>query len=416
MTRLSAISLCGQLVIYVLGLLLARHLGIGGFEVYVVAAATFTLLVTFVPQGLERYALRLLPPLLKRGEIDPLRGYLRFAGWRTLLASLLAAAAVASWALLTPGLSAELRTGLLVSCAALPAGALVHLALEVLTVFGRPVAAAIVFRLFVPGLVLALVCIALLLDVGLRASWALGAWGLSWALALGLMAWQLWRAAPAPLLSGNVVTEPATWAAGARPFWGHRVAVAVMAQAGVVALEALQPSSSAVGAFAAAMATAAIVQVMATATNRVYASRLSLLLEQRDFDGIDRLRVERRRWLALPLLAWLLGIFLFAPGIIGLFQPGFVTEGATALRILAVSTAASTVLSLAPTYLKHRGSNLLLFRNLAIAAALQVLLLVVLVPRFGAVGAASAHALATCFLYGILGWMAHAELKSLRRA
>jgi O-antigen/teichoic acid export membrane protein len=413
-SRLSVLSLCGQAVAYGLGIVLARHLGVAGFETYVVASAAFILMVMLVPQGLEKYALKLLPPLREQGQAAQLHGYLRFASLRILLACVVVGLAVGAWAWHAPGLALETRVAILLSCASLPAGALVHLALEVLTIFGRAFVATVVFRLLVPGLVLALVCMLLALHADLRATWAIGAWGTAWCVALGVMAWQLHRALPAGLLRTAPAQEPRRWAQAARPFWIYRVSLAVLAQAGIVALEWHHPSATAVGAFAAALATASIAQVLATATNRVYASRLSLLLDQGDFGGISPLRRSRLRWLVLPLLAYLLLTFVFARELIGLFRPEFVAEGATALRILAASTALSTVLAMAPTYLKHRGENRVLFQGVAWAAALLLVLLAVLVPVLGVIGAAIAHALATAFMYGRIALAAHRELAQLQ--
>jgi hypothetical protein len=43
-------------------------------------------MVTIVPQGLEKYALRLIPPLLDRADWRPLCGYLQFGVRRMLWA------------------------------------------------------------------------------------------------------------------------------------------------------------------------------------------------------------------------------------------------------------------------------------------------------------------------------------------
>ncbi|WP_158497854.1 polysaccharide biosynthesis C-terminal domain-containing protein [Pseudoxanthomonas suwonensis] len=410
-TRLSALSLSGQMVAYALGIVLARQLGVAGFESYVVASAAFVLMVTLVPQGLEKYSLKLLPTLLDRGDAAGLLGFLRFSRRRVLLGALLVGGAVGLWASWTDGLSAGMRAAIVVSCVSLPAGALVHLGLEVLTALGRASSAALVFRLVVPAMALVLACIALAVYPGMPAAWAIAAWGLSWGLALALMAAQFRRAAPPGLFRTEPVERRRQWQAEARPFWLYRVSLAVLAQAAVLALEWLHPSpGTAVGAFAAAFSTAAIAQVLATATNRVYASRLSLLLANRDFDGIDRLRAERLRWLAAPLLVYLLVAFVFARELIGLFRPEFVAEGATALRILAVSTALTTLLAMAPTYLKHQGENRALFRGVATAAVLLMVLLAVLVPLLGVAGAAVAHAVASVFMYGNLARLAHRGL------
>lgn len=418
-SRLTALSLGGQAVAYLLGIVVARHLGVEGFEAYVVASATFILMVTFVPQGLEKYSLRLLPPLAERGEWMSVRRYIGFAGRRLLLASALTGGLVALWPLFAADLSREARIAILVSCASLPAGALVHLLLEVLTALGRPFTATLIFRLVVPGLVLIFVAMTLWRLPDMPAYWAIGAWGLSWCFALGAMLWQLARALPvaavAPAAAGAAAkAERATWVAKARPFWFYRVSLAVLAQSAVMALEWLQTSASAVGAFAAAAATASLAQVLATSTNRVYASRLSVLLERRDFAGIWRERSERLRWLGLPLLACLALALLFAEPLVALFRPEFAAEGANALRVLAVATAISTWYSIAPTYLKHRGGSRTLYRLVGAGAVLQLGLLVLLVPRLGALGAALATLLATLFIYGNFARLARRELSELR--
>jgi hypothetical protein len=62
-------------------------------------------------------------------------------------------------------------------------------------------------------------------------------------------------------------------------------------------MPACKTQRAAVGAFAAAMGMAGPVAVLATATNRAYARRLSILLERRDFATVLDLRNERLRWL-----------------------------------------------------------------------------------------------------------------------
>lgn len=409
-TKLSALSLSGQVVSYVLGIFLARQLGVQGFEVYVVASAAFILMVTLVPQGLEKYSLKLLPILIERGDYGLLRGFLRFSIRRIVLGSVLVGAAVAAWAWRMDGLSTEMRTAIVISCLSLPAGALVHMALEVLTAFGRPYPAAVVFRLLVPATAWLLVLAMWAVAMEMRASWPIAAWGLSWCLALVLMGRHIVQSAPATIFAQPAIERRREWHVAAMPFWIYRISIVVLAQAGVLALEILQPFPSAVGAFTVAMSTAAIARVLVTSTNRVYASRLSVLLERDDMRAIADLRRERLRWLILPVMAYLVLTFLFASPLVGMFRPEFVQEGAPALRVLAVATAISTVLALAPTYLKHQGRNGVLFRQVAIAAVVQMALLALLVPRFGSVGAATAYAIASTFMYASLAWRAHLGL------
>ncbi len=82
------LAVAGQSVAYLLAITLARQLGVDGFEAYAVASAAFTLMVMIAPRGIEKYALRMLPALLERGDWGHVRGYLRFGLQRTLGTSL----------------------------------------------------------------------------------------------------------------------------------------------------------------------------------------------------------------------------------------------------------------------------------------------------------------------------------------
>lgn len=182
----------------------------------------------------------------------------------------------------------------------------------------------------------------------------------------------------------------------------------------MIALDILQPSAAAVGAYAAAIATANLPLVLVTSTNRYYSRHLSILLEQRGYAAILKLRRERLQWL-LPVVALFLAlVFGFGREILGIFRPEFVDEGVTALQLLAIATATSMLFALAPTYLKYVGHNRFTLGAVAVAAAIQVLLLALLVPRFAAAGAALAYAVTMCGMYLVFAWMGHRELVLLR--
>lgn len=87
----------GQLVGYGLSMLLARRLGVAGFEAYVVASAAFILLAAFAPLGTEKHALRQLPALLQRADWGLACGLLQFGLRRTLITAVLTGLAVGAW-------------------------------------------------------------------------------------------------------------------------------------------------------------------------------------------------------------------------------------------------------------------------------------------------------------------------------
>jgi O-antigen/teichoic acid export membrane protein len=106
--------------------------------------------------------------------------------------------------------------------------------------------------------------------------------------------------------------------------------------------------------------------------------------------------------------------FLFGREILGFFRPKSVNEGLTALHLMAVATAISILFSLAPTCQKFMRRNSTLLRIVVGAAAIQVILLVLLVPYFAATGAAFAYAVSMCGMYLVSSRMAHRNFVKLR--
>jgi O-antigen/teichoic acid export membrane protein len=106
--------------------------------------------------------------------------------------------------------------------------------------------------------------------------------------------------------------------------------------------------------------------------------------------------------------------FAFTRELLAFFRPEFIDEGVVPLRVLASVTSLSVLLAMAPTYLKFRRKNRTLYKNVAMAAGVQVALLVLLVPPLGATGAAAAYGVAMCLMYGNLARLAHRELQGLR--
>ena len=413
-SKLAGLAFLGQCISYAVALLPARHLGVEGFQAYAVASAVFILMAVVAPRGSEKYALRLLPVLIEQRDWARARGYMLFGLRRTLLTAMVLGALVGTWAASVRELSDATRLAILVTVLSLPAGALVHYGLEVLSAWGREFTALALFRIVVPGLVLVFVCMLLVSSAQISGAMAIACWGIAWLLVLLLMAWQMTRVMPKAISDAVPEEELEEWKDAARPFFVYRLSAGLLAQSAVIALDWLQPSAAATSAYAAAASTVGLVAVLATATNRAYARQLSLLLERREYDTILLLRRKRLRWM-LPLIGvFLLVSFIFTREVLGLFGPGFVEEGVAALRLLAIATAFTVLFALAPTYLKYQGRNRATYVAVSCTAALQVLLLLVLVPRFGAAGAAVAYALSLCGMYTVLAVMAHGELTTLR--
>jgi O-antigen/teichoic acid export membrane protein len=413
-TRLAILAVAGQSVAYFLTIVLARELGAEGFEAYAVASAAFTLMVMYTPRGLEKYALRLLPVLFERGDWPHALGYLRFGLRRTFATSIVLGTATFLWVTYFSDYPDAIKLAFTMSCLSLPAGALVHYYVEVLSANGRDIMATAIFRVAVPLTVLFLVAVFLSSPFEMTGAIAVGSWGVAWLLMLFVIAIMVRRTTAPEVWRAEPAEDKSAWSQAARPFLIYRVALALLSQIGVIALDRLHPSATAVGAYVAAIGTTNMALVMATSTNRYYARRLSILLEQADYSKVLELRRERQRWLLPAIAIFLAIVFYFGAEILGFFRPEFVIEGLTALKIFAVSTAISVLFALAPTYLKYMGRHRTT-RNMVVGAAVvQIVLLILLIPRFAATGAAIAYAVSMSGMYIVSSWIARNELARLK--
>jgi len=282
----------------------------------------------------------------------------------------------------------------------------------VLSAAGREVIATAILRLGVPVLVLVLVALAIGAGLPLGGPAAVGAWALAWVAAIAVLVVAVRRAMPPEVRHAPAEEDAPVWQSEASLFWVHRAAMALIAQASVIGLELLQPSATAVGAYAAALASTAPAVVLVTATNRVYARRLSVLLESGDAAGIAALHRARLRWLVPAIVVFLAATLILAEPILNLFGPAFVAEGAHPLRILALTAAFTVLFALAPTYMKFTGQRSITLPALVLAVVAQIVLLVLLVPRLGATGAALSYALSMIGLYGAFALLAWRRIAS----
>ena len=408
------LAVTGQGVIYLLSVVLARQLGVDGFEAYAVASAAFTLMVMFAPRGIEKFALRTLPVLYERGDWGRARGFLRFGLRRTLWTTLLIGSAAYLWVQFFSHFPSATKLAIGVSCLSLPTGALVHYGIEVLSANGRDILATAIFRIVVPTTTFILIGLLLYLPIEISGAMAVGCWGIAWTLALAVVMNQVRRTTPPQVWQIKPIEDASTWRRGARPFQNYRISLALLAQISVIFLDRLQSSAAAVGAYVAAVGTVNLALTLATTTNRFYSRRLSIMLEQQDFAGVLKLRRERLRWLLPAMALFLATVFGFGREILGLFRPEFVDEGIIALYLLAGTTVIAVLFSLAPTYLKYMGHNRTILKTMVGAAVIQVLLLGMLVPRFAATGGALAYTVSMCGMFWIFARMAHRELVQLK--
>lgn len=412
---MSVVAVVGQLFAFSISVLLARHLSVDAFEAYVVAAALYLLLLALAAQGLDKYALRLMPGKFDRGQWQLAGDYFVFALTRILVGAVVVGILAAIWAREVREFPPGTLRAVYVSCATVPVGVLVHFLSAVLSATGDCVRSAATTLLLVPAVTLALIGVGVAASLEMSGATSIACWAAGWLVALVVVGrWvHLAWTGPRGRISDGSVRPP--WRQDAFPFWFHRLAMGVVAQIAVLMLDWLQPSAAATGAYAAAMSLATVAAVLAVSTNRMYGREFSILMERNEYPAIYRVCLHRLQWLLPTLGVFLLVTLLFAPQLMKLFRPEFALEGTAALRILALTTATTVVLGVAPTYLKYQRQSRITFVALGACALLQVGLLLALVPRLEATGAAIAYMLSMLLMYGYLTSVALGQLRRRMR-
>ncbi|MFD1218424.1 lipopolysaccharide biosynthesis protein [Microbulbifer celer] len=429
--KIVAIAIIGQSIVFSINLILARNLAVTAYEDYVVAAALFLFLQAIAAQGVDKYTLRFLPAKFEKRQWDRSSDFMRFALSRLAGGSILVALLALFWAHEIRDFSPQTLRAVHLSLLALPVGVLTYYQCAVLSATGDCVRAAAVTLLIVPALALLLIALLIISPADLSGAKGIACWAIAWCIGFFLSASRVRKAWPHPkgkataassafessvyesdgYESNSSELSTISWRMETLPFWLYRLSMGVIAQVAVLVLDWLQPSAAAVGAYAAAMSTATLASVLAVSTNRIYARELSVLMEMGDYQALNRLRIQRLQWLLPVLVGFVLLTMLFTEKILALFHPEFVAEGSTSFRLLVITSSTTVLLATAPIYLKYRRQYRVVFSTVTASAVLQITLLVMLVPRLEATGAAIAYTVSMLGLYGVYAIVALRQLR-----
>jgi O-antigen/teichoic acid export membrane protein len=410
---LCGFSVTNYLLLYLTSILLARTLSVPDFDDYNVAVSAALVMTSLATLGLEKYALRCLPAWQNHQDWRRSRGFLRF-GRRLILAT-----SIALFVLFSVGLELALTSrgqdyhvAIVIVVGFLPAMALFQFLLEVAAAYGGQLRGVAVYRLLFPILVLVLNA-AVWLSLASGGVSAALCYGMAWLVAIAvLLAWTR-SYVPREVRQATRIAEPKTWIKGALPMAVGSLVLTMLAQTGVIILELNHPDEAVVSAYAVAFQTGSFVVILATATNRLYAPRMSALLDRQDFPGLRAMAVNRLFVIGPLTISYLALVIVYGRSILALFGAQYATEY-PALCLVALGASISTLFSLAPVYMHFTNRDRTVLTALVAAAVLNLALCVPLSSSYGAFGAAIAYALPVALLHVGL-WTYELKDQSLHR-
>jgi len=215
-------------------------------------------------------------------------------------------------------------------------------------------------------------------------------------LAAAVQASMSYRALPPNIDWSQLAFDNKTWRRRCMPMWGAALLEAINQYADVILIGVLIDPVAAGAYFAAARIASAFSKVSA-ATYALAASRVSLLY-------FNHPRAELVNFICslAPSVSGLVGVGLvivsfFGPYLLRIFGPIYAHEFWT-LMVLSVGTAISALSGPGPCMLLQTGHEGLYTRLMTVGLMVRFLLMVLLAPALGALGAALAFTLASLAL------------------
>ena len=388
-----AIRIASAAIVFASQALLARWIGSRQFGTYVYVWTCLLLAGDLVHLGLPLTAQRFIPEYTQTGSIGLLRGYLSGSRW-IILATGTAIALVA--ALTVYGLHDVLEPDLILpfyfACVALPVYGLTFMTDGLARSYNWINLALLPAYIGRPLLLIGAVAVMRVAGVGLDAAVVMGVLaGASWASAL-VQTFQLNRRLRAAVPAGSKQYDVWKWLSTGLPIlfvWGLYT---LLTSTDIVVLKQFRPAEEVAHYYAAAKILA-LVSIVYFAVAATSAHRFTTYHVAGDHTGLTRFAGTTVRWVFWLSLAFSLVLLAFGRPLLSLFGPDFVS-GYPVMAILAIGQLARASIGPAERLLNVLGQQRACAVAYTVAFAVNIGTCVLLAPRYGAIGAATATAAA----------------------
>lgn len=376
---------------FLASILLARRLGVGEYGQYAFALSCVSVLGVLGAAGLDRLLIRLAAAFRTQGVWNSLAGLLRWAGGAGLAVSLTLAALAAGIGAAFAARHAVLPSAFPAAWLLAPLLVLMRLPQAALRGLNQVVRSQIPETLVQPViLIVGIVATGWFGNGRLTASEALGVYAIATLAGIVTAFGLLWRVLPSEIKKAAPTYQPRLWIAGALPLLLVSGLDIVNTQMNILMLGSLA-GARAVSLYAAAERGAGLVAFPLTAANASLAPLFAGLYAAGERERLQRLVTKSAR--AILLCSTLLALALAVGGtwFLRFFGPGFL-PARHALLILSAGQWINAAMGTVASLLLMTGHAREAARGLAVTVAVNFLLNLALIPRWGVEGAAFAAA------------------------
>ena len=394
---------------YLSQILLARWMGGSGYGVYVYVWTWVLLLGSMMDFGISSSAQKIIPEYRTRGEHALLRGFLAGSRWMTFLVSSLVSLLLAGLVrLLSPWIEAGAVLPLYIGCLTLPPFVVANTQDGIARSHDWMQLGLMPQFIIRQSLIIGLTAGAFALGFSLGATLAMAASAAAvWMAMLGQMVVLNHR------LGGRI--EPGAkaydfggWLAVSLPILMVEGFYLLLSYTDVLVLQQFR-SSQEVGIYFAVVKTLALVSFIHFAMSATTAHRFAEYHALGDKARLSAYVAHAIQWTFWPSLAATVLLLAFGKPLLWLFGAQF-TTGYDIMFVAAIGLVVRSAIGPVERLLNMLGHQHICALAYALAFAMNVVLCVALVPRFGGHGAAAATSISLVFETVVLFWIVRQRL------
>ncbi len=394
---------------YLSQILLARWMGGSDYGVYVYVWTWVLLLGSMMDFGISASAQKLIPEYRTRGEHALLRGFLSGSRWMTFAVSSIVSVLLAgSVRALSPFIEPGAIVPLYIGCLTLPAFVVANTQDGIARSHDWMRLALMPQFVVRQTLIIGLTAGAIALGFHLGATAAMLASAAAVWIAMTGQMLMLNRRLGGHIEPGPKAYDFRGWLAISLPILMVEGFYLLLSYTDVLVLQQFRPSAE-VGVYFAVVKTLALVSFIHYAMSATTAHRFAEYHALGDQERLSAYVAHAINWTFWPSLAATIALLAFGKPLLWLFGPQFVA-GYDIMFVAAVGLVVRSAIGPVERLLNMLGHHHICALAYALAFVMNVVLCVVLVPRFGGHGAAAATSISLTFETVLLFWIVRSRL------
>jgi O-antigen/teichoic acid export membrane protein len=404
-----AIRVASAALAYLAQILLARWMGGAEYGTYVYVWTWVLLLGSVMDLGISTSAQKIIPEYRARDEQALLRGFLTGSRWVAFLVAALVSLALAGLVkALSPWIDPEAILPLYIGCLTLPAFVVANTQDGIARSHDWMRLGLMPQFIARQGLIIGLTAGAFVLGIHLGASAAMLASAAAVWIAMTGQMLVLNRRLDAQVAAGPKAYDFRGWLAVSLPILLVEGFYLMLSYTDVLVLQQFRPSEE-VGVYYAVIKTLALVSFIHYAMSATTAHRFAEYNAAGERERLSAYVAHAIKWTFWPSLAATALLLLIGKPLLWLFGPRFV-GGYEIMFIAAIGLVGRAAIGPVERLLNMLGHQNVCAAAYAVAFVMNVVLCVVLVPRFGGHGAAAATSISLVLETVLLFWIVRRRL------